>query len=338
MTSRDDAVERAERFHEEYDHDIDAGATLAEIVISLGDYLARIVGREDADAAMAEIARRLHQAAYDQITLDDTDKSDWRDTLQSHVAHCFSYWPMGARLHDLAAYAYYGITLHGGTDPAELARHIEELVKEATDFLAATPVEQWGIDREQRSQLSRLILLARNRWALDNGQSVEPAALADFGGVSEGRIRNLMSDPKSALPSQGGRVPAQQALTWLAGRKEFRTSLWREQHLPQYSTPHRPPLQQAVFLPVARDDRPFHPGLRRGAGYTIGAKGSETQIAEFDVALAELQRMPAPFWRRPNKEGNWGIVKGVRWVRVDAADLAVLEANPGHTIPRDEIA
>jgi hypothetical protein len=324
------AAERAEQFHEEYDHGIDAGATLATIVIGAGDYLARIIGREAADAGMMRMIEPLLLASNKSAN----EHKNWRDALDASVSHCFSTWPLGGRLHDLAAYAYYGITLHGSSIELERAQHIEGLVDEAQAFLDATPILQWTIELE--SQLSRLVLLARNRWELDNGRPVEPAALAHFGGVSEGRIRNLMSGPKSALPSDGGRIPAQQALAWLAGRNEFWNSIWREQQLPQYGVKHRAPLKQAVFLPVARDDRPFHPGLQRGGRFTIGEKGEEVQVAGFDAALAALQRMPKPLWRRPNDSGNWGIVRGVRWTRVDASDLEILAANPQHKIPEND--
>jgi hypothetical protein len=81
------------------------------------------------------------------------------------------------------------------------------------------------------------------------------------------------------------------------------------------------PLRQAVFVPVARDDSPLHPELRRGGGFTIGEKGSEKQFSDFNEALEELQRMPVPYWRRPNESGNWGIVDGIRWERLDKSDL-----------------
>ncbi|AWJ87769.1 hypothetical protein TSH58p_30110 (plasmid) [Azospirillum sp. TSH58] len=103
-----------------------------------------------------------------------------------------------------------------------------------------------------------MVRLASNRWALSNNRPVDPAALADFGGVSEGRIR----------------IPVIDALAWLATRKEdFWPPIWREQLLPQYGDRNRAPLDQVVFVPVAHDGSAFHPGLRRGAGYTVGAKG-----------------------------------------------------------------
>lgn len=84
---------------------------------------------------------------------------------------------------------------------------------------------------------------------------------------------------------------------------------------------------------MARDGSTFHPGLKRGAGYSIGEKGAEIQVADFDQALLDLQRMPSPYWRRPNESGNWGIVAGVRWARVDASDLEAIAENPDYRIP-----
>ncbi|PNQ95020.1 hypothetical protein C1S70_31080 (plasmid) [Azospirillum argentinense] len=224
--------------------------------------------------------------------------SDWRQALDEANSSCFSEWPLGARLHDLTAYALYGIVLDGSEDTEERALHLEELVTEAEAFATQAPFTAWG--------------LASNRWALDTGRPVEPAALAEFGGVSGGRIRNMMSGTNRVFTAQDGRIPAVEALTWLATGKEFWTSIWREQPLPQYGNRSRPPLEQALFVPVARDALVFHPGLRRGAGYTIGPKGEEEQIADFAKALGKLQSMPVPYWRRPNAQGNWSIVSGIR--------------------------
>jgi hypothetical protein len=324
------AAERAAIFHEDYGNDIDAGQTLADLVTAAGDYLSRIVGNEDIDAGMARIVARVVETSGRKMT----EPSEWRSALEHSSSYCFSEWPLGERLHDLAAYAVYGIVLDGDEDVNALAEHIKELVKEAEEFFAATPINQWHVTGGSRnSSLSRLIRLACNRWALDNNRPVEPAALAEFGGVSEGRIRNMMSGPKRIFSTEEGRIPAHEALAWLSGRKEFWNSIWREQRLPQYGLKRRPPLERAVFVPVARDGSAFHPGLSRGSGYTIGEKGTEVQIADFDEALATLQRMPTPYWRRPNSSGNWGIVVGIRWERLDPSDLDLLAANPDQKLP-----
>ncbi len=239
----------------------------------------------------------------------------------NYRTNCFSEWQIGPPLHDLAAYAEYGIVLHDSEDPAELSAHIESLLKQAQELEAETPVAQWHLN--PNNALARLVKIARNRCSLDNGEPVEPVALAYFGGVSEGRIRNMMSGPNRTFTSEDGRVPAHEAHNWLAGRPEFWNSIWREQRLTEYAHEPNAPIQQAAFVPVARDGSTFHPGLRRGSSYTVGKKGAEEQVADFDDALAQLQRMPVPYWRRPNSSGQWGSVAGVRWERVDMADFSI---------------
>lgn len=321
------AAERATIFHEQYGDDVDAGASLADVVTAAGNYLSRIIGSEGVDAGMAQMVAGVVEVAGEVIQ----HPRDWREALSRAAYNCYSEWPLGSRLHDLAAYGVYGIVLDGSDDPDERANSLERAIVEAVDFLKATPVAEWGLS--QKSDLHRLVRLATNRWALDNARPVEPAALADFGGVSEGHIRNMMSGQKRALTSVDGLVPAQEALNWLSGRAEFWNSIWREQSLPQYASKDRPPLNTAVFVPVARDGSVFHPGLKRGGGYTIGEKGAETQIADFDEALSELQRMPTPYWRRPNTVGNWGTVSGVRWARLEPSDLEIIATSPEHRIP-----
>ena len=321
------ADERAEIFHEQYGNDGDAGLTLAAIVTAAGNFLTRIVGKDDVDAGMARLIKRVVEVSGGTLV----DPSQWREALEDAAYCCFSEWALGAPLHDLAAYAFYGIILDGSDSPDERERNLKDAIAQAEEFLRTTPASHWGI--LPNSDLHRLVRLASNRWALDHGDPVEPAALAEFGGVSEGYVRNLISGQKHGFTSNDGRVPAQAALAWLTGRPEFWNSIWREQVLPQYGVKHRPALERAVFIPVARDGSAFHPGLTRGAGYSIGEKGAETQISDFEEALASLQKMPAPYWRRPNTAGNWGTVAGIRWVRLDAADLEVLAKNPDHRIP-----
>ncbi|MEY9387557.1 hypothetical protein ABIF93_005814 [Bradyrhizobium japonicum] len=320
------AEERAAIFHEQYGNDGDAAATLADIVTAAGNFLTRIVGKEEVDAGMARMIAGVLNASGGKLD----DPSDWREALDGASSYCYSEWVLGTHLHDLAAYALYGIVLDGAENADEREENLERAISHAEQFLLATPASQWNIPTN--SDLHRFVLMARNRWALDHGKPIEPAALAVFGGVSEGRIRNMMSGEKRIFSPVEGKIHAQEALAWLSDRPEFWNSIWREQALPQYAAKHSP-LERAVFVPVARDDSTFHPGLKRGAGYTIGAKGSEIQVVEFEEALGELQRMPIPYWRRPNAVGNWGTVSGVRWARLDAADLEILANNPNHRIP-----
>jgi hypothetical protein len=70
-----------------------------------------------------------------------------------------------------------------------------------------------------------------------------------------------------------------------------------------------------ILVPFSKDGSYFHPQLRRPqtSEYTVGKKGAEQRIASFEEALLYLQGMPVAMWRRPNVNGNSGIVAAIRW-------------------------
>lgn len=80
------------------------------------------------------------------------------------------------------------------------------------------------------------------------------------------------------------------------------------------------PAAAAVEVPVAKDGSWFGPHIKRTSGYTIGEKGDEVRVSDIDDAIRQLRRMSVPRWRRPNAEGIWGIVSGVRWARLSELD------------------
>jgi hypothetical protein len=53
----------------------------------------------------------------------------------------------------------------------------------------------------------------------------------------------------------------------------------------------------------------------------IGEKGQELTIENYDAALRALSEMDVPRWRRPNSQGNWGIVKALGWTVLTRQDL-----------------
>jgi hypothetical protein len=133
----------------------------------------------------------------------------------------------------------------------------------------------------------------------------------------------MMSGAERNFTPIDGRIPAADAQKWLQGRPEFWNSIWKEQSLVQYDDTRTSPLQQPAFVPVARDGTLFNPGLQRAGSFTIGKRGEEEQVADFNAALDKLHRMPVAYWRRPNEKGNWGIVVADHWERVDATDFKV---------------
>ena len=66
-------------------------------------------------------------------------------------------------------------------------------------------------------------------------------------------------------------------------------------------------------IPYAKDNTYFSSKLARNGTFTVGEKGSEFKIVGFDAALKYLKNMKVAKWRRPNPNGNWGIVSAVEW-------------------------
>ena len=70
-------------------------------------------------------------------------------------------------------------------------------------------------------------------------------------------------------------------------------------------------------MPEARDGSRFSRDLKRAGVYRIGEKDHEEVHQSYETALSRLRGMRRPQWRRPNAQGNWGIVTGVRWISND---------------------
>jgi hypothetical protein len=72
---------------------------------------------------------------------------------------------------------------------------------------------------------------------------------------------------------------------------------------------------ESLLVPIARDGTIFSPALcSRNGIYTVGNKGEEERFSSFSDALDYLRKMPIARWRRPNENGNWGIVSAVEWI------------------------
>ncbi|WP_198590199.1 hypothetical protein [Paracoccus zhejiangensis] len=110
----------------------------------------------------------------------------------------------------------------------------------------------------------RIINLALSRRAIDCGEGeVDIASLASFGGVGEGRIRNILSSSDSELEKIGQSITARSAAAWLKGRKKYFVSIWQ---MPDEVAPTAPSpdfVDEVIFLPQAADGSYFHPGLIR---------------------------------------------------------------------------
>jgi hypothetical protein len=69
----------------------------------------------------------------------------------------------------------------------------------------------------------------------------------------------------------------------------------------------------AKKLLTARDGTTLDPiSCRRAGGYWVGPKGNEHKFLRHQDAIAAASLMDNPSWRRPNANGNWGIVSAVK--------------------------
>ena len=245
---------------------------------------------------------------------NDIDGETWEEVLESYVPSQSLDWVGSRLLLNANIYGHYGVT------PADVplearAAWISTLVQQLEQLRQVANPERQGV-------IARIVNLALSRNAIDAGVGeVDLQSLAVFGGVTEGRIRNILSSGDGGLEKSGQRVTAASAAAWLKGRKEFFASIWQQ---PDEAAPEAPSpdfSDEVVFVPVAADGSHFHPGLARGGKFMIGAKGEEVQHSSFDEALTALQQMATPRWRRPNEAGNWGIVSGRDWKRIERRQL-----------------
>jgi hypothetical protein len=222
-------------------------------------------------------------------------------------------WPVLSLFEHLTFYGLYG-DLFQPSSSVNCAERIDEWLTQAGEIRAQATF------RCDDRTIVKIIALAQARRRLELAQGgIEPQALAILGGVSEGRIRNLMSGSSAEFNSSDGKIPVAQASAWLQGRSSFWPSIWGQPQQEENS-------MDMIKVPQASDGTVFHPGLRRRSGYMIGEKGSELTMENYDAALLTLVEMSEPRWRRPNTQGNWGIVKGVTWVLMGRRDLNAIKA------------
>ena len=307
---------RLAAFQESYGNEEDPGMTLADMVISLGNTLEMIVGASIAAEAMAPVARSLGHHA-----------GDWRETITTWSNNAFSDWELGHLMHDMAAYAKFGIDIAAEAEDseAEIAARIEVRITAAETFLDSVSLDHL-IGKDRKQDFETIVLMARTRWQLDHGKPVTPEGLARLGAVSDSRMRGLARQAADATIQMDANrlIPAQAALDWLENQPKFKSSLWKTDRPAADPEAAEPEISDPVFIPEARDGSRFLPGLDTGQGYAIGQKGHEQVVADFDEALSILSRMEPPRWRRPSPaSGIPSLVTGVRWVRLGRNSLDI---------------
>lgn len=85
-----------------------------------------------------------------------------------------------------------------------------------------------------------------------------------------------------------------------------------------------PPLK-GVVVPFASDGTCFNPSLRRAGKFAVGEKATPQYFADFISALSFLSSMDTAKWRRPNDQGNWGLVSAVKWAPMPEALRRIID-------------
>lgn len=325
-----DLKARLEEFRHVYDHPYREHVT--ELIYSSAETISTVFG---------EKAEHIFQILQKTLSQSATSSEFWWHLV--FTADDVIDLPVTRTFRELYAYAYFGLILDEAGEPMridpaevywqpsfpELGRIQEvagsdwsgrESLEEAGDIACARLVID-GLIREPTESHDD----PRPFQILD---TVSPTSLAKLGGVSIKTMKNLLT-PSSGSDlhvDESGRIPIEDARRWLVGRPGYRPSVWQlagddvEALAPADDSAD---LGEVLFLPSARDGSLFTPDLTREGRYTIGPKGSEVQIGDYREALATLSRMRRPSWRRPNAQGNWGIVTGTNWVRRTANELGL---------------
>jgi hypothetical protein len=295
-------------------------ADLIDLIVATGDWLEKLVGLDAADATM----KTLYHALVPRSRRDDdaAETAGWRPLWADGIDSIdLAELDAAQRLTDLNAFAFWGLPTIDHGSAAEREAEIARTIRESRALLDATP-SGWANLRI----IGATVHAAEARFSLDHGVGITPEQLAALARVSLKSIKNLL------VPSSGsgvsldadGQILAAAALAWLNGRDGFKSSVWHEElDVDEDAAPED--LGAVVFVPQACDGSWFDPRTCRRTGhYTIGPKGAERAVGDYDEALRQLARMPVPYWRRPNSAGHWSIVAGkTAWLRKPASDLVL---------------
>lgn len=360
VSLRDIFDERMDEFMPEYT--FTEQEEIIRSLASFGEMLALVFPDQEAAITMTALRHiiRSPREEWDWSVLAQAKiDTDWR-AVWSEIDgwNDTSRPPFLDQLHDLNAFANFGVipiwqfaghpdlATERGADIAarlkaaeDVPAYIEGICSKIDKFAALLPRN----DGPGQSSLGQTLVTrdqARARLALDLNQPISLHALALLSGVTPKRIQNAIyaKTDEAPLVGKNGLIAPEACEPWLTAR-DFRKSIWKQvcalgplsagwgENVIFEEDEGQRMMDDYIFVPVSNDGSYFSPSLRRegkghGSGFTIGAKGSEEVIEDFDEAVRRLTMMETPRWRRPNSEsGNWGIVSGQTWKRVRRADL-----------------
>lgn len=302
--------ERASHFHEVFGGEEFIEDSIIEASARLWRLASVLYGEDAAEGALNVLVGACFPAALRGTA--------WRDVLDEEANGIYSETPGGGLLHDLTAYADFGILLASWRDTSEREQALELQV---TSGLLLLELISANLQSPETSPIWRIVTKAAARWKLDSGRALNKIDLSLLSGLADQSIKNKLSGKSKELEGSAHHIEAHNALAWLSGQKKFVSSIWRDQSGIEYAPYDVGNLESFAFVPVAVDGSHFHAGLKRDDVYTIGIGSAEMQTDDFEDALAKLQSMAVPTWLRPNSVGRWTHVRSLKWARVSYQDL-----------------
>jgi hypothetical protein len=327
-----------------------------------GEMLDLVFAGNEASVAMTALRSIIAHGSIDDWDWSKLDERkvdrNWRKAWGEIAGFdASSTPPFLDELHDLNAFACFGISPIWNDAAAERlklpeAEHLRQRLAAVQDMPAWVEKVCAKIDQFERlvprrpdgsiglEETLATRNLARARIKFDQGQALTVHDLAFLSRVTVKRVQNAVYAKTDEAPvvDRNGLIRPEACEPWLSTR-DYQPSIWRQVaalyplgadwglDIAFEETEPDCVVDDFVFVPVANDGTMFVPAIRRDGkghegGYTIGAKGSEHVVPDYDAALEKLRKMEAPRWRRPNPEsGNWGIVAGQTWKRVRRTEL-----------------
>lgn len=139
-------------------------------------------------APLRQLVQTIAEINYPKI-------ETWREAMDD-VSAFFDVLPISSRFQHAILYGYFGVTPEGIAH-GESAAWLRALVAEIKAFAARSDVAHLN---DGDNALLRIADLACSRLAIDFGEGeVDLRSLAVLGGVSEGRVRNLLSETGGPL-------------------------------------------------------------------------------------------------------------------------------------------
>ncbi len=338
ITLRDAFAERLQNFQLTYEWE--AASAALQLVPQAAEIVTVVYG----DDAGRKIASEILRIAG---VNNEDDAYAWREAV-SAIDPTETNSPFLEDLHELTAFARFGIftvweslgckgesfwakkSIRPAADVPEAVMRVCDRIRILLDLVP---------DGEKKaSELAVLRDMALARLAYDAGDLLTVHQLAALSDVTVKRVQNAVyADKKAPMVDAENRVTREGCDRWLADR-DYQPSIWQQvQGLGELKQDwgldviletigENPLYDDFVFVPVADDGSVFRPALKRERvqHFSIGAKGAEETVEDFDEALKKLSRMAVPHWRRPNASGNWGIVSGQSWKRIRRVELEAL--------------